>query len=127
MFTKYNHHSIIRIILSVFILLLTFHTGAKSLDMGVSASMAMPSGIVASAGMPGPLLNQVNIAYGASSNLIFVVDRMLQFEAGFGYATVSTIVPKDATEPDPQSVLSIMAGGKYFLKTGTSGHILEPG
>ncbi len=88
-------------------------------SFGFSAAIAMPSGLVPSAGIPTTAGTNINFTYGYSTNFLMMIGEQLQIEAGIGYVSVSTSIDAaGAKNPDPISTISFSAGGRYFLRTG---------
>ncbi len=85
----------------------------KQGSFGMSAAIALPSGIIPSAGIPTSTLNNLNITYGPTTSFLYLISDNLQLEGGIGYVSVATDTEGD--DPDPLSTISIGVQGKYFL------------
>ena len=116
MFSKSYYRLMVSSIIILIALTLSSQAQMREGNWGISSGMAMPSGITTTAGLPTNVLSQLNISYSASSNFIYVVSPMMQLEAGLGYVSIGYTVPSGQTAASSQSALSIMVGGKYFLR-----------
>jgi hypothetical protein len=110
------------LILLMLIVLQTFISNAQFREgaWGLSAGVAMPSGVTLSAGIPTSSLSNVTFTYSFSSSFVYALNQSLQLEAGVGYLTagVSTDpLPNGQKNPDNQNLFSVNVGGKYFLMT----------
>ncbi len=80
-------------------------------NMGLSAAISLPSGIVPSI-TPGNVANNVGISYNSSVAFLYRFTQAVQGEVGLGFASIS---PESG---DDISAFSLMAGLKYFLRLG---------
>lgn len=96
---------------------ITMNAGVKEGDFGISASLALPSGITASAAIPTTVLSQLSLSYGASTNLSYVPTGNLELDLGLGVVSISYSAPSGQTAAKSQTAISLMLGGKYFLSS----------
>lgn len=85
--------------------------------IGISAGMAMPSGVTLSAAVPSSYAGNINniFTYYFGSSFAYVIAPTVQLELGLGYGTASYSVPQGQTAPPTQSTLGVNLGGKIFL------------
>lgn len=89
-------------------------------SFGLSAAIAMPSGVTASAAVPTAINNYGVITFTNSfaTSILFVATENIQLDAGIGYVSVSTDNPDPQPDPDPFTTISFAAGGRYFFNVG---------
>lgn len=89
-------------------------------SFGLSAAIAMPSGVTASAAIPTAFNANGVITFTNSfaTSILFVASDNIQLDAGIGYVSVSTDNPDPTPDPDPLTTISFSAGGRYFINIG---------